>query len=380
MAEGTLAGTQGLRDRYSRLVLERFHAMLANPQFSRVRRRWLRHLGRQRPFANIDDWVDRESEWRKNDPKSRDELTLDVTALSESFGVAHWHVLWAIFVREYDPLDSVGSMFPLDVWHPRSHILVTAPEPGLVENLQRLAQGTGILIGLQPAADNLEHRSGGGGLEGLLLEVNLPLELPQDLAVLIVRHTLASGKDIIRGEGFQLPVRVRTGDSGNRINATLVVYAGDESVLTELEAACAANGLQLRIDTGREMLDHTSDHGWAPLANVRMEVRFAPDVGAETLVRFVKRSIRNARMVLKAVGLDLGQRLRPSSLVELTRVLQVDGGKLPRRGLGDLAEDQLGLPAAVNGHLTPKAKKSIGLAKSRRSKIRRRLVKKALLK
>jgi len=85
-------------------------------------------------------------------------------------------------------------------------------------------------------------------------------------------------------------------------------------------------------------------------------------------------------MVLKAVGLDLGQRLRPSSLVELTRVLQVDGGKLPRRGLGDLAEDQLGLPAAVNGHLTPKAKKSIGLAKSRRNKIRRRLVKKALLK
>ena len=30
-----------------RLVLERFHAMLANPKFSRVRRKWLRHLGRQ---------------------------------------------------------------------------------------------------------------------------------------------------------------------------------------------------------------------------------------------------------------------------------------------------------------------------------------------
>ena len=380
MAEGTLDRATLLGDRYVRLVLERFYAMRASAEFSRIQKKWLRHLRCRQPFASIDTWARRESFWRENDSKSRDDFTLDVTALSGSFGVAHWHVLWALFVREYDPLDDVVSRFPLDVWHPRSHILVTAPEPGLVENLQRLAQGTGILIGLQPAADNLEHRSGGGGLEGLLLEVNLPLELPQDLAVLIVRHTLASGKDIIRGEGFQLPVRVRTGDSGNRINATLVVYAGDESVLTELEAACAANGLQLRIDTGREMLDHTSDHGWAPLANVRMEVRFAPDVGAETLVRFVKRSIRNARMVLKAVGLDLGQRLRPSSLVELTRVLQVDGGKLPRRGLGDLAEDQLGLPAAVNGHLTPKAKKSIGLAKSRRSKIRRRLVKKALLK
>ena len=175
MAERTLDGTRGLRDRYSRLVLERFHAMLANPKFSRVRRKWLRHLGRQRPFANIDDWVDRENEWRGNDPKSRGELTLDVTALSESFAFAHWHVLLALFVREYDPVSKVGSMFPLDVWHPRSHILVTAPEPGLVENLQRLAVETGILIGLQPAADTLEPRSDRGGLDGILLEVNLPL-------------------------------------------------------------------------------------------------------------------------------------------------------------------------------------------------------------
>jgi len=377
VAERTLDGTRGLRDRYSRLVLERFHAMLANPKFSRVRRKWLRHLGRQRPFANIDDWVDRENEWRGNDPKSRGELTLDVTALSESFAFAHWHVLLALFVREYDPVSKVGSMFPLDVWHPRSHILVTAPEPGLVENLQRLAVETGILIGLQPAADTLEPRSDRGGLDGILLEVNLPLEFPPDLVVLAVRCTLATGKDIIRAAGFQLPLRVRTGDSGNKNNATLVVCAGDDSVLTKLEAACAAHELQLRID---QMRDQTSDHGWAPLANVRMEIQFAPDVGAETLVRFVKSAIMNARLALKVVGLDLGQRLRSSPLIELSRILQVDGGRLARRGLGDLAEEQLGTSAVVNGHLTPEAEKSIGLAKSRRNKIRRRLVKKALLK
>ncbi|MAX57631.1 MAG: hypothetical protein CL755_02115 [Chloroflexi bacterium] len=377
MAERTLDGTRGLRDRYSRLVLERFHAMLANPKFSRVRRKWLRHLGRQRPFANIDDWVDRENEWRGNDPKSRGELTLDVTALSESFAFAHWHVLLALFVREYDPVSKVGSMFPLDVWHPRSHILVTAPEPGLVENLQRLAVETGILIGLQPAADTLEPRSDRGGLDGILLEVNLPLEFPPDLVVLAVRCTLATGKDIIRAAGFQLPLRVRTGDSGNKNNATLVVCAGDDSVLTKLEAACAAHELQLRID---QMRDQTSDHGWAPLANVRMEIQFAPDVGAETLVRFVKSAIMNARLALKVVGLDLGQRLRSSPLIELSRILQVDGGRLARRGLGDLAEEQLGTSAVVNGHLTPEAEKSIGLAKSRRNEIRRRLVKKALLK
>ena len=194
MAERTLDREPDLRDRYNRLVVERYQAMLANPEFARVQTTWLLHLGLPRPFATIDDWVDRESEWRQNDPKSRDELTRDVTALSESFGVAHWHVLWAHFVGEYDPLDGVGSMFPLDVWHPRSHILVSAPDPGLVENLQNLAAGTGVLIGLQPAADTLGHRSGGGGLEGLLLEVNLPLELPPDLAVLAVRLTLGPAK------------------------------------------------------------------------------------------------------------------------------------------------------------------------------------------
>jgi len=378
VAERTLDREPAPRDRYNRLVVERFHAMLANPAFSRIRRKWLRHLGRRQPFANIETWARRESFWREKNPESRDELTRDVTALSESFGVGHWHVLWTLFVRDHDPLDNFASAFPLDVWHPRSHILVTSPEPGLVENLQRLAAGTGILIGLQPGADTLDHRSGGGDQEGLLLEVNLPLELPPDLVVLAVRLTLRAGKDIIRGAGFPLPVRVRTGDSGNRINATLVVCADDESVLTKLEAACSAHELQLRIDTGREMPDHDKYHGWVPLANVRMEVHFAPDVGAETLVRFVKGAIRNARLALKVVGLDLGQRLRPSSLVGLSRELQVDGTRLPRYGLGDIVDEQLDAFPAENGQLTPEAAKAKSQFKSGRNQIKDRLVKKGL--
>ena len=66
-------------------------------------------------------------------------------------------------------------------------------------------------------------------------------------------------------------MRVRTGDSENKINSTLVVCVGDEFVLTKLEAACAAHELRLRIDTGREMPDQDKSHGWVPLANVRME-------------------------------------------------------------------------------------------------------------
>ena len=378
MVERTLDREPDLSDRYTRLVLERFHAMLASPEFSRIRRKWQRHLGRRKPFAKIETWARREIAWQKDDPESRDVLRRDVNALSESFGVAHWHVLWALFVSGYDPLGSAGSMFPLDVWHPRSLILVTAPEPGLIENLQALAAGTGMLIGMLSAVASEEPRHGRGGLEGLLLEVNLPLEFPQDRAVLAVRRTLRAGKDIIRNAGVQLPLRVRNGSSGDKIDACLVVCPGDDSVLAELKAACAAHGLRIRIDTSREFSDETGDHGWTPLANVRMEVHFAPDVGAETLVRFVKGAIKSARLAMKAVGLNLGQRLRPSPLVELSQELRVDGTRLPRRGLGDIADEQLGTSPSVEGQLTPEGRKAKGQAKSRRNQIKDRLVKKSL--
>ena len=116
-----------------------------------------------------------------------------------------------------------------------------------------------------------------------------------------------------------------------------------------------------------------------PLANVRMEVHFAPDVGAEALVRFVKGAIKNARMALKAEGLDLGQRLRPASVVGISRELQVDGTRLTRQGLGDIVEEGLGAFPEVNGHLTPEGRKAKGQAKSRRNQIKDRLVKKSLL-
>ena len=368
-----------LRDRYARLVLERFHAMLANPEFSKVQKKWLRHLGLRQPFPTIDKWAEREYDWRENDPHSRDELTRDVTALSASFALAPWHVLWALFVRGYDPLESVGSMFPLDVWHPRSHILVTAPQPGLVDKLQQLAAGTGMIIVLQPSADIPEPREDGGRPARFRLEVDLPLELPPDLAVLEIRHALRTGRDIIRGTGLQLPLRVRGGTSDSRIYAGLIAYPGDSTMLKYLKAAFDIRGMELHIDTSREVPNRDRRHGWVPLADVRLEVIFAPEVGAETLVRYVKGAIRNARLALKDLGLDLGQRLRPSPLVGLSRELRVDGGRLPPKGLGDIVEEQLDAFPRAKGKRTPEAEKAIGRVKSQRSKIKRRLTKKALL-
>ena len=103
MANQTPDRASKLGDRYAQLVLERFHAMQANPEFSKIQKKWLRHLDLRQPFPTIDKWADREYDWRENDPASRNELTRDVTALSESFALAPWHVLWTLFVRGYDP-------------------------------------------------------------------------------------------------------------------------------------------------------------------------------------------------------------------------------------------------------------------------------------
>ncbi len=89
--------------RYHQLTMERFHAMVAGLEFSRLQGLWLGAIGRETPFENLDDWVDEESQWRERDPTSWDALQLDVTGLSQAYGITRWHVLWSIFVRDYDP-------------------------------------------------------------------------------------------------------------------------------------------------------------------------------------------------------------------------------------------------------------------------------------
>ena len=106
-------------------------------------------------------------------------------------------------------------------------------------------------------------------------------------------------------------MRVRTGDSENKINSTLVVCVGDESVLTKLEAACAAHELRLRIDTGREMPDQDKSHGWVPLAILRWEVNSPRAVVAKSLVRSVKGAFGIAGRRMKPVGLNRGRGPRP---------------------------------------------------------------------
>ncbi len=83
--------------------MERFHAMVAGREFSRLRDLWLGAIGRETPFEDLDDWVDEERQWRIRDPASWDALQLDVAGLSQAYGITRWHVLWSIFVSDYDP-------------------------------------------------------------------------------------------------------------------------------------------------------------------------------------------------------------------------------------------------------------------------------------
>ena len=92
-----------LSSRYHQLTMERFHAMVVGPEFSRLQGLWLDAIGRGTRFENLDDWVDEEWQWQIRDPASWDALQLDVTGLSQAYGITRWHVLWSLFVRDYDP-------------------------------------------------------------------------------------------------------------------------------------------------------------------------------------------------------------------------------------------------------------------------------------
>ena len=88
-----------LSSRYNQLTMERFHAMVAGREFSRLQSLWLGAISRCTPFENLDDWVDEEGRWRERDPANWDALQLDITGLSRAYGITSWHVLWSIFVR-----------------------------------------------------------------------------------------------------------------------------------------------------------------------------------------------------------------------------------------------------------------------------------------
>lgn len=363
-----------LRARYSVLASERFHAMSASRKFRQAQVKWLGLMGLRRPFPSIDEWADREGAWRASDPLSIS-LSMDVHELSSIFSVAPWHVVWGMLVSGHDPAVGSAQMFPVDVWHPKARIVLTGEEAATAEDLCCLASEAGIYVDLLPRGD-LEQQEGQRRAPLPIITVELPLEFPPELACLECRHALGAGRDILRRAGMPVPLRSRSGTTEMAMCSSLLASGLESRLLAPLSSACSSLGLALRFDvrSGPE-----PPGGLGPLSSVRLEVQFPPTVKAELLVHSVKHLIKVSRLALKSVGLDLGKRLRPSPLAQQTRGLRVDGQGLPKRGLGDIAESQLGAFPARSGRLTLEGATAIGLVKSRRGKVKSRLIRKGLL-
>jgi hypothetical protein len=360
-----------LRGRYSDLVSDRFYAMTASTNFRQAQKKWLIVIGRKRPFQSIDDWVERENRWKNEDQDSQSSLSWEVDAISTLFAVAPWHVLWAMFVRGHHPGNDLSKMFPMDMNHPRALLLVAGHDIGLAEQLHKRALGSDVYIelclenGLQP-----EHK----GTDVPLISVGIPIELPPELARCECSRALRQARDILRGSGLPMPYRARE-ETQDSTATSLVLRHTDPRLLATLIPVCLDAGLTLRS----EMDGKPRGQSDTLLSGLYMEVRFPPTVQSAHLSKLVTRMIKDSRLIIKGVGLDLGDRLRPSVLVKQNPSLEVNGRKLPKRGLGDLAERLLDDFPAKSSEFTLVGRKATTTLKSRRSKVKKRFARKGLI-
>ena len=359
-----------LRDRYSELVSDRFYAMAASSKFNQAQKRWLHAIGRKRPFQSIDDWVEFENLWKNEDQDLLGALSSEVDKISSLFAVAPWHVLWAMFVRDHLPGDGLSKMFPMDVKHPRVRLLVSDHDKGLAEKLHETAAGSDVYIEVCPS-DGLRPDHKGAGVP--LVSVGIPIELPPELARRECSGSLRAARDILRDSGLTMPYRVREGPQ-NSIMTSLVLKWHDPGLLATLIPACQVVGLTLRSEPDGKPRGQSD----TLLSGLYLEVRFSPLVQSGHLSIAVKRMIRASRLAVKSAGLDLGGRLRPSALAKQSQSLGVDGQKIPKRGLGDLAEKLLDDFPAESGNLTLAGRRTSTTLKSRRNKVKRRFARKGL--
>lgn len=360
-----------LRDRYSELVSDRFYAMAASSKFNQAQKRWLHAIGRKRPFQSIDDWVEFENLWKNEDQDLLGALSSEVDKISSLFAVAPWHVLWAMFVRDHLPGDGLSKMFPMDVKHPRARLLVSDHDIGLAEKLHETAAGSDVYIEVCPS-DGLRPDHKWAGVP--LVSVGIPIELPPELARLECSRALRQARDILRSSGLPMPYRVR-GETQDSTATSLVLRHTDPKLLATLIPICLDAGLTLRSEMDGK------PHGQSDtlLSGLYMEVRFPPTVQSADLSQSVKRMIKDSRLIIRGLGLDLGDRLRPSVLVKQNPSLGVDGRKLPKRGLGDLAERLLDDFPAESSEFTLAGSKATTALKSRRGKVKKRFARKGLI-
>ena len=368
---------ENLRTLYSQLVKERFHAMVASTPFRTARNKWMRHQHRRKPHPSVDSWTAVGEAWGREHPEEWESLQVDVAWLSEAYGIAQWHVLWAIVVEKYDPTDraSFGYLYALDVWSPEARLICHQPGPDLLGRLTQMGPEIGVYVEIHPADDRHEDLPL-DDLRRFRLGLEFPVEYPADLAVADLRRAVRGARAMLRAVGVKAPQR---GRGPSALKVYLVTHTGHPEFVKRLDTACRAVGFDLRVELGKPSASALDDPDKTPLALVRLKLSINLDAPVREMQRGLRHAIRQSRQLAKEAGLPLGQRLRHSPMAELVEELRVDGSRLDRRGLGDLVEDSHDIQPRIEGEPNPDAKDLIAKAKSRRHLVKKRLSRKGFL-
>ena len=354
---------------HAHIVMERHRALLASPVFRRLRRRWLSMFARRTPFTSIDRWLAFSTPWLDEHEDRRSQLEKDADILAARFAIPTWHVIPSLFISGYRP---ESGQTPLDLRYPRTSVLISGPASNVFDVLHRSAAGSDVQVVWEPFSASKGTSNGRCCLAGA---IDLPVEMPMAEAVRIARRSLR----VIRCASKQVEESISEAPHGTpRISTSLVYHGFDPDLLGKIDLAATQEGLPVIQEPGPGPDQGVPHQTPNPLSYLMTRISFSPDVRSAELVRATRAALRAGRQVCRALGVDVGQRVRPAPLVRLTEALGLDGVRLPDRGLGDLVMDQLeGFPGE-SGRPTDEAKKMMSMVKSRRNQVLDRFRKKGL--
>jgi hypothetical protein len=207
----------------------------------------------------------------------------------------------------------------------------------------------------------------------VVVSVELPMEIPSSDAVSIVRRSRRHAIDSLKLA--RIPITESTDDG---VSISAVCYSNMPNSTDLVSQASNLAGLPVEFEPYLYANDQPNQLNPNPLSYLRMKIRFSPIVSAKDLVAKTRETNQSARVIIRALGVNIGQRLRPSPLTKLASRLKVDGNKLPQRGLGDLILDDIqGFPNE-SCRPTEQAQVLSSKAKSRRNQVLQRFREKGM--
>jgi hypothetical protein len=396
---------QGLRERNAKMVYERFVLMRASRLFLDTRLKWLpllfpdrdsddddpssldedapsveewdRIVEGEQPLPDLKEWGEANDRLRINERSRWIALQEALGVLAEQFGIAPWHVGWGLFVEGYDPLDPEddGLGASLDAWSLLAHLVPPTLPSETLRELVSLAPSVGLSVRVEETAP---PQSGAVQPSDFKISMELPIEVLPDLAVEEALHFLRVARDLLRQVGIPVPQRVRKA-SAVPIKASLVSHSSTSEFVQDIQVEANGFGVPVRIEPGQPSGAPHDEHSKTPLALVRLELSFPLDCKSKELGRSVRRSLREAKEILKRSGIDLGRRLRSSEAAQTADRLRLDGSRLSAHGLSEVAQDELDSFKSEQLGQSEEHRKTQAKIKSRRHEATKRFRSKGLL-